>query len=325
MELTRQDCDMLGDIIDEESLLGRKQQRPKPKRFKLQSKNFFLTYPKCELTREDLAENLEHKLALDYVLIAKEAHEDGTPHLHALITAKEKATVTNARFFDVANYHGNYQTARNNGDVRSYIIKYDREYLEKGQFLSNAPTEVQGRAMENKLLLTKPLPQLVDDGDISIYSYKSIRESRMLYQLDSIKVPEYMPKECWWIVGSTGIGKSRYVRTNFPGKFYEKPQNKWWDGYTGQEIVLLDDFDLRGEGLGHHLKIWADCYSFTAEIKGGTVRPFLTHFIITSQYTPQQIWCQGTDQSKWDTELVKAIERRFKLKTIENGADLVDA
>jgi len=47
--------------------------------------------------------------------------------------------------------------------------------------------------------------------------------------------------------------------------------NKWWDGYSGQRVVLLEDF--RHADLADYLKIWTDRYPFTAEIKGGTVRP----------------------------------------------------
>lgn len=308
--------------IEQTQMLGRPRARPKAMR--LQGKNFFLTYPRCELSREDLAESLKTKTEVDYLLIARELHADGYPHLHALLTAKTKLRVSNATFFDCHNYHGNYQTARKTDDVREYLLKADLTPYEEGIYLSNKQSDVQKRAVDNKAIIEQPLPQLVDNGTISIYSYKLLRESKMLYILDSIKVPEYMPKTCLWIYGGTGIGKSRYVRTNYSGQFFEKSMNKWWDGYVGQKTVLLDDFDKKGECMGHNLKIWADCYSFTAEVKGGTIRPFIDTFIITSQYLPKDIFCQGEDNTKWDHELCAAIERRFKIVTIVNGTDLFE-
>lgn len=307
---------------EDNQLLTKKKARST--KIRLQGKNFFLTYPRCELTRQDLAESLKTKADIIYLLIARELHEDGYPHLHALISSKEKLRVSNPAFFDCHGYHGNYQTARKTDDVREYILKSDETPYEEGLYMSNKQSEVQKRAIDNKTIIDTPLPQLVDKGIVSIYSYKLLRESKMLYTLDSIEVPDYMPKTCLWIYGKTGIGKSRYIRDNFPKQYYEKSQNKWWDGYNGQKIVLLDDFDLKGEMMGHNLKIWADCYSFTAEIKGGTIRPYIDMFIITSQYLPRDIWCQGDDHAKWDTELKEAIERRFRIVTIENGVDMVD-
>lgn len=65
-----------------------------------------------------------------------------------------------------------------------------------------------------------------------------------------------------------------------------KPQNKWWDGYDNEPIIVLDDLDHQGgQCLGHYLKIWADKYPFTAEVKGGRVYPEYTHIIVTSNYT----------------------------------------
>ena len=42
--------------------------------------------------------------------------------------------------------------------------------------------------------------------------------------------------------GPSGTGKSRWVAATWPDAFWKSPESKWWDGYSGQETVVLDDF-----------------------------------------------------------------------------------
>lgn len=292
--------------------------------FRIDAKSFFLTYPQCDMPRDTAAQCIKDKLGpkdvVEYMCVAREKHEDGHFHLHALVMLTKKKSVRNPFFWDLSIlYHGNYQAARSSDEVRKYITKEDSEPYEEGVYHSNDHSLVQKRSQENKILLEKSMKQLVDDGDIHLMNYVNIRNARILYKLDNQLVPEKQPKKNMWIYGATGTGKSLYVRDNFGGKFYNKPMNKWWDGYVGERVVLLDDFDLGGQCLGHHLKIWADNYSFNAEVKGSTIKPIADVFIVTSQYLPRDIWCSGTDQSKWDDPMRQAIERRFPIYTVEDG------
>lgn len=70
--------------------------------------------------------------------------------------------------------------------------------------------------------------------------------------------------------------------------------------------MILDDFDKGGACLGHYLKIWTDRYACTGETKGGQIPLNYDKFIITSNYTPEQLWPE-------DATLVQAIRRRFKV------------
>lgn len=108
-----------------------------------------------------------------------------------------------------------------------------------------------------------------------------------------------------WYVGSPGTGKSRTARSENPNA-YLKPQNKWWDGYSGEKAVILDDLDKGGVCLGHHLKIWTDRYACSGEIKGGTVKLQHEKLIVTSNYTIDQLWGD-------DPEMCAALNRRFSV------------
>nr|AEY75694.1 truncated regulatory protein [Cotton leaf curl Burewala virus] len=97
-----------------------------PKRFKVQAKNYFITYPQCSLTKEEALSQIQ---AINtpsnkkYIKLCRELHEDGSPHLHVLIQFEGKFVCTNNRFFDLvsptrsAHFHPNIQGAKSSSDV----------------------------------------------------------------------------------------------------------------------------------------------------------------------------------------------------------------
>lgn len=90
--------------------------------------------------------------------------------------------------------------------------------------------------------------------------------------------------------------------------YIKEPDTKWWDGYNGEKLVIFDDFKP-GEGtpVAKMLRI-LDKWPCIVEVKGGTRHLQATHFIITSNYDPQD-WLPSHDPHK------EALLRR--LDTIE--------
>ena len=144
------------------------------------------------------------------------------------------------------------------------------------------------------------------DPRLHIMYYSTLNRMRA----DSQALPDNL-EECnsFWYVGVSGTGKTHKSVTENPGA-YNKLPNKWWDGYDRNnsahvDCVIMQDFDKRDANMAYHLKIWADKFAFSAEVKGGglTLRP--KKFIVTSNYFPQEIWPNDQD--------IKAIRRRFKI------------
>jgi len=92
--------------------------------FRINSKKFFLTYPRTgSTTVEELLSFLENLRPLHAYVISRELHEDGEPHLHAFAEFRDKINVRTNTFFDFNHHHGNYQGARNAKQVIDYVKK----------------------------------------------------------------------------------------------------------------------------------------------------------------------------------------------------------
>lgn len=92
--------------------------------------------------------------------------------------------------------------------------------------------------------------------------------------------------ELWVLHGPSGTGKSRYVKEHWPDAFWKIPEEKWWDGYTGQETVVLDDFKGSSMRLTDFQRL-IDWYPLWVEIKGGAVPMLAKRYVITSNEPPE--------------------------------------
>lgn len=106
--------------------------------FRLSTKNFFLTYPSLSREQDDkdgllsfLSENFE-QFEPSYICVARELHEDGTPHLHAVVVCTRRRDIRNAHILDFRGKHGNYKQCRDLSASVTYIQK-DGDFVEEGE------------------------------------------------------------------------------------------------------------------------------------------------------------------------------------------------
>lgn len=263
------------------------------------SKNFVFTWNNYD------DESIATLAALDpkYMYYGKEvAPSTGTPHLQGYIVFKNQMTDTSIR----------------------KKLKGCHVEIMKGSFEQN--DLYCSKSGDVTQIGIKPLAQK-QKGEVEQEKWKSIREAAETGNFDLIpekirfnqnKLIDYIHEKAQkkrkldpvpinnsWYYGSSGTGKSYKARTENPDA-YIKMNNKWWDGYEGQEVVIIEDFNLeQAKYLAHHIKVWSDHYPFPAERKGGTIFIRPKRIIVTSNYSIEEAFADDK------TGALEPIARRF--------------
>lgn len=115
-----------------------------------------------------------------------------------------------------------------------------------------------------------------------------LRYHRGLTYLESISYKERTTKpRVLWLWGETGAGKTFYA-WSLPGTKYIKDGTKWWDGYSQQDVIIIDDFD--GRWPVRDLLRLLDHYPYQGEKKGGYVPVNSGTIVITCDEPPSGFW-----------------------------------
>lgn len=171
----------------------------------------------------------------------------------------------------------------------------------------------QARAEKNLLLLDRPLTDLVKDGTISIQSVPVIQRAREILKAEEANLNVTplvgdLQEFNLWVYGSAGTGKTGYFTDYFADKggIYSKDKSKYWNMYSRESAVIVDDIEKTDGFMLGNLKRWAQHQPFLAEDKyGGFTKIRPKYMVVTSNYPPEDIWPDRTERDP--------ILRRFKV------------
>ncbi|UYD39131.1 MAG: replication associated protein [Wigfec virus K19_600] len=276
--------------------------------FQFRGKRIFLTYSQCPLEKELVKEQLLERFSKDLKnvekwIVAREKHQDGNFHLHCFINlADEFRSKKPANWLDIEGHHPNIEMVRSYKKCLAYVIK-DNDYI--SNFDVQVPN-ISKKELGKKLLSGQSLVEIVEKHPELIVGYKRLKEDLNIFKQDVSK-PKSLDKTCGiWIAGESGVGKSTIATTKF-GEYYFKDKSKWWDGYNGEETVVIEDIDASWRDIIPSLKHWADRYPFRAEVKGSMVYIRPKRLVITSNRTIDEL----LDELKWPRNDYEPYRRRF--------------
>lgn len=262
------------------------------------SKNFVFTWNNYPLECKEILSTY----GAQYIVYSHEtAPTTGTPHLQGWIGFKNARYEKAVKKLMVGCW---VETARGDLNQNKDYINKVAELVTIGIPPKSKESIGADEAARWKLVKTLAKEGKLDDipEDIYVRYYSTLKKIAADHR-PSPPTLDVLQNE--WIWGPSGCGKSKSARDRFPDAYIKDPKEKWWDGYTGQDTVIIDDFDKYQVAQSGEMKRWCDHYPFPAQIKGSTmfIRP--TRIIVTSNYTPEEIW--------QDAQTLEPINRRFNV------------
>lgn len=264
-------------------------------------RDWCFTLPNYTQEEEDKIKQID----CDYIIFGHEiAPTTGTPHLQGYIYFKNRKSAKQMK--KLLGDRAHFEKAKGNSKQNYDYCTKDGIFFEKGKRpLTKQEIDKNGGKQRAKMQKEEwaAIIQHAEKDDLDwieqnypriFFVYKHnierIRDgAKTEYNLDLDN--KGLRDHFLWLWGPTGSGKSHSARAiakkiDPDHEPYLKDWNKWWNGYKGQKVTIIDEASPeRLEHLIDFLKKWADKWTFTAEVKGSSynaIRP--EYIIITSNY-----------------------------------------
>lgn len=296
-----------------------------------QSRDWCFTWNNPSLTHDGFKAVIEAYPQILYLVYQQEVGANGTSHYQGYVefkSAKKLSTLKNK--LDPAIHFERRRGTRN--QARDYARKEEtRASGDSGPFEFGVFREAPGQGHRSDLVaISEALREQRSLRAISVeYPGQYIRYSRGIEAFQRLHWPVERTGTTQVSIyfGPPGTGKT-YTAFHLLGDpsdvYIHEPGSRWFDGYDGQSLVIMDDFSGSTSGfrLDYTLR-FLDQYPLRLPIKGGHVPLQADHIIITTNIHPL-LWFDWNSREIQKAALQRRISDVTYFPSREDPSFLVD-
>jgi len=238
--------------------------------------------------------NTSMPLLSKWQVIGKEVGENGTPHLQgAVVLEKQTSFSTIKTWPGLCRAHLEVMRGTPEDSLK-YCSKQDSNATVYGTLPTPGKRNDLKRVVE-RIQKGESLKDLAQDEEGGVAIVKFSKGLTVLRGLRARTRSSKSPPKVIWVYGETGVGKTRCC-FEFSERFFGEDVwlssggLRWFDGYDGQRVIIIDDFRAKqlpgGGGFSFFLRL-LDRYPMSVEFKGGFVPWSPEVIFITSAYDPE--------------------------------------
>lgn len=232
--------------------------------------------------------------SIKYIVVGCEVGDGGTPHYQGYVQCRTEKSFSQIRTLLLETCNAECHIERANG-TPSQAAAYCRksgafceegkaplDHAEKGQASADQYREIVAMAEQGKL---DELKEMYPKQFLVHYNSLQRISCAKLKRPDDLELCQV-----YYLYGRPGVGKSQLAR-NLGVDYFDKALNKWWTGYDGQPLAIIEELDgPSGKIMQQHLKRWTDRYAFLAQVHCGVVWIRPSWIVITSNYTLEEVF-----------------------------------
>lgn len=227
--------------------------------------------------------DLQNLLANDqprYVVIGKEiGPENKIPHLQGYMEFVHDKTLSTLK--KKINSKAHWESRLGTQLQAITYCKKDGDYYEAGE------KKTPGKRSDLEAVTESIDAGQFDPSDFGVMYIKFHRG------IDAYITHKYTDRETKpiveWRHGLTGVGKTYGVMSKYDrSDIYIKDSTMWWNNYTQQKVILIDDFD--GKWPFRDLLRLLDYNAYQGQYKGGYVKINSPYIYITCEFEPSHFW-----------------------------------